>query len=82
MLNFYEFIDSYLDKKDLSIITKENWEEIDLLNNGVLDSIDFLELILSLEKHFSIKISISDLDIQNPGKLANLEKVLKQKINE
>jgi acyl carrier protein len=37
--------------------------EIDLFENGVIDSLTFVELISKLEQEFSIRISLETLDL-------------------
>jgi acyl carrier protein len=50
-------------------LTKLNLEipspKTDLLETGILDSLGFVELLVHLEREFSFKITLEDVDIDN-----------------
>jgi methoxymalonate biosynthesis acyl carrier protein len=39
--------------------------ETDLIETGILDSLTFLELLVQIEKRFSIKVCMEELDIES-----------------
>ena len=57
--------------KNKKINSKIN-EKIDLIKKGLLDSIDFLDLISFMEKKFKIEIDLSDENAKNFSKINSL----------
>ena len=50
----------------------------DLITNEILDSFSTLVLISSLEKEFSIKINMNQLDIEKFKTINSIEKLIKK----
>lgn len=46
--------------------------DTDLLESGILDSLQFVELLLQLEQHFGLRIRIDDIELDN---LRTLERI-------
>ena len=46
--------------------------DTDLLETGILDSFQFVELLFQLEQHFGLRVSIDDIDIED---LRTLERI-------
>ena len=70
-----EIIEELTDYKDL-----RNNKDIDLIENEILDSLAFIELITSLEEEFNIEIQPTQIDPniwRNVGKIADLVTKLK-----
>ena len=57
--------------KNKKINLKKN-QNIDLIKQGLLDSIDFLDLISFLEKKLKIEIDLSDENAKNFSKINSL----------
>ena len=57
--------------KNKKINLKVN-DTIDLIKNGLLDSIDFLDLISFLEKKFKVEIDLSDENAKDFSKINSL----------
>ena len=70
-----EIIEELTDYKDL-----RNNKDIDLIENEILDSLAFIELITSLEEEFNIEIQPTQIDPniwRNVGKIVDLVTKLK-----
>jgi D-alanine--poly(phosphoribitol) ligase subunit 2 len=39
--------------------------ETDLFENGIIDSLQVVELLLQLERRFGVRIAIDDIDLEN-----------------
>jgi len=48
----------FIDREGDEII--ENIDEIDFINEGILDSLDFFSLATYIEKEFKIKLNLTD----------------------
>ncbi|HKQ26589.1 MAG TPA: phosphopantetheine-binding protein [Burkholderiales bacterium] len=46
--------------------------DTDLLETGILDSFQFVELLFQLEQHFGLRVSIDDIDLED---LRTLERI-------
>lgn len=74
-----------IDKKLRTIIKKflkgKNIDDnFDLAKNKVLDSLDFINLIFSIEDVFNIKFEDKDLNNKNFNNIKNILKIIKKKI--
>lgn len=74
-----------IDKKLRTIIKKflkgKNIDDnFDLVKNKVLDSLDFINLIFSIEDVFNIKFEDKDLNNKNFNNIKNILKIIKKKI--
>ena len=74
-----------IDKKLRTIIKKflkgKNIDDnFDLAKNKVLDSLDFINLIFSIEDVFNIKFEDKDLNNKNFNNINNILKIIKKKI--
>ena len=75
----------YIDKK-LRVIIKKYLkgkkidDNFDLAKNKVLDSLDFINLIFSIEDVFNIKFEDKDLNNKNFNNISNILKIIKKKI--
>ena len=75
----------YIDKK-LRVIIKKYLkgkkidDNFDLAKNKVLDSLDFINLIFSIEDVFNIKFEDKDLNNKNFNSISNILKIIKKKI--
>lgn len=56
-------------------------DDFDLLTEGVIDSLGFVELILALEKYFEVKLDFSDLDPEDLTILGPFCRHIEQKSN-
>ena len=50
--------------------------DTDLLESGILDSFQFVELLLCLEQNFSLRIKIDDIDLEDLRTLARIAKLV------
>jgi D-alanine--poly(phosphoribitol) ligase subunit 2 len=50
--------------------------ETDLFETGMLDSLQLVELLLRLEQHFTIRIAIDDIDLDDLRTLAGISRVV------
>lgn len=48
----------------------------DLLESGILDSFQFVELLLLLEQNFSLRIRIDDIDLEDLRTLASIARLV------
>jgi len=55
---------------------KDN-KEIDLIENDILDSLAFIELIYKLEEEFNIEIQPTQVDSSTWRKVSSIEKMVK-----
>ena len=75
----------HIDKKLRDIIKKflkgrKIDDDFDLAKNKVLDSLDFINLIFSIEDVFNIKFEDKDLNNKNFNNIKNILKIIKKKI--
>jgi D-alanine--poly(phosphoribitol) ligase subunit 2 len=50
--------------------------ETDLLETGILDSFQFVELLFQLEQHFDFRVKIEDLDLDDIRTLARIARLV------
>ena len=50
--------------------------DTDLLETGVLDSLQFVELLLQLEQNFDLRIKIDDIDLEDLRTLARIARLV------
>ena len=50
--------------------------DTDLLESGILDSFQFVELLLCLEQNFSLRIKIDDIDLEDLRTLARIARLV------
>lgn len=50
--------------------------DTDLLETGMLDSLQFVELLLQLEQHFGFRIKIENLELDNLRTLERIARVV------
>jgi D-alanine--poly(phosphoribitol) ligase subunit 2 len=50
--------------------------DTDLLESGILDSFQFVELLLQLEQHFGFQVKIDDIDLEDLRTLARIARLL------
>lgn len=50
--------------------------ETDLLETGILDSLQLVELLVQLEQHFEIRIAIDDIDLEDLRTLARIARLV------
>lgn len=50
--------------------------DIDLLETGILDSFQFVELLMQLEQHFGLRIKIDDIDLDDLRTLARIARLV------
>lgn len=50
--------------------------DTDLLETGILDSFQFVELLLQLERHFDLRIKIDDIDLEDLRTLARIARLV------
>ncbi len=50
--------------------------DTDLLESGILDSFQFVELLLQLEQNFSLRIKIDDIDLEDLRTLARIARLV------
>ena len=50
--------------------------DTDLLETGILDSFQFVELLLQLEQRFGIRIKIDDIDLDDLRTLARIARLV------
>jgi len=50
--------------------------DTDLLETGVLDSFQFVELLFQLEQHFGLRIKIDDIDLDDLRTLARIARLV------
>jgi acyl carrier protein len=51
-------------------------ESTDLLESGILDSLQFVELLLQLEKNFDLRIKIDDINLEDLRTLARIARLV------
>lgn len=50
--------------------------DTDLLETGILDSFQFVELLFQLEQHFGFRIKIDDIDLDDLRTLARMARLI------
>ena len=50
--------------------------DTDLLESGILDSFQFVELLLQLEQNFNLRIKIEDIDLEDLRTLARIARLV------
>ena len=50
--------------------------DTDLLETGILDSFQFVELLLQLEQRFGVRIKIDDIDLDDLRTLARIARLV------
>lgn len=50
--------------------------DTDLLETGILDSFQFVELLFQLEQHFGLRVSIDDIDLEDLRTLARIAQLV------
>ena len=50
--------------------------DIDLLESGILDSFQMVQLLLELEQHFGFRINIEDIDLDDLRTLSRIARLL------
>ena len=50
--------------------------ETDLLESGILDSLQFVELLLKLEQNFDLRIKIDDINLEDLRTLARIARLV------
>ena len=50
--------------------------DTDLLETGILDSLQFVELLLQLERHFGLRVKIDDIDLDDLRSLERIARLL------
>ena len=50
--------------------------DTDLLETGILDSFQFVELLLQLEQRFNLRIKIDDIDLEDLRTLARIARLV------
>ena len=50
--------------------------DTDLLETGILDSFQFVELLFQLEQHFGLRVSIDDIDLEDLRTLARIAQLI------
>ena len=50
--------------------------DADLLENGILDSLQFVELLVQLEQRFGLRIKIEDIDLEDLRTLGRIARLV------
>jgi methoxymalonate biosynthesis acyl carrier protein len=50
--------------------------DTDLIESGILDSFQFVELLLQLERHFGFRMKIEDIDLEDLRSLARIARLV------
>ena len=50
--------------------------DTDLLETGILDSLQFVELLLQLEQHFGFRVKIDDIELDDLRTLARIARLV------
>ena len=50
--------------------------DTDLLETGILDSFQFVELLFQLEQHFGLRVSIDNIDLEDLRTLARIARLV------
>ena len=72
-----KFILEILKKKNINDIS----DKLNLLELGIIDSLDFVKFILEIEKKFKIKFTSQDISELSMAKMDSLKKLINKKIN-
>ena len=57
-------------------------QDTELKESGILDSLSTLKLVTFLEEHFKVEFQAEDLSSQNLSSLANIEQLIKSKMQD
>ena len=71
-----KFINSLMEKKKIKNISNK----LNLLDSGIIDSLDFVKFISQVEKRFRIKFSSQDISKLSIANLDILKKLINKKI--
>ena len=71
-----KFINSLMEKKKIKNISNK----LNLLDSGIIDSLDFVKFISQVEKRFKIKFSSQDISKLSIANLDILKKLINKKI--
>ncbi len=71
-----KFINSLMEKKKIKNISNK----LNLLDSGIIDSLDFVKFISQVEKKFKIKFSSQDISKLSIANLDILKKLINKKI--
>lgn len=50
--------------------------DTDLLETGILDSLQFVELLAQLEQHFGFRVTLEDIDLDDLRTLARIARLV------
>ena len=50
--------------------------DTDLLESGILDSLQFVELLAQLERHFGFRVKLEDIDLDDLRTLARIARLV------
>lgn len=54
--------------------------DTDLLDSGILDSLQFVELLYQLERHFGLQLKIEEIDLDDLRSLARIARLVFRRI--
>ena len=77
-----EYVLSVLRERYQRLGFKEKYliTDFDIVKSGILDSLSFIELIVTIEEHYSIRIDLEDRDPSSFTKLSGLVKLITEAI--
>ena len=55
--------------------------DTDLLESGILDSLQFVELLYQLERHFGLQLKIEDIDLDDLRTLARIARLVSRRLD-
>lgn len=50
--------------------------DTDVIEEGLLDSLAFVQLLLALEEEFGVKVDLADLDLENFSTVSNIARLV------
>ncbi|MGH8263595.1 MAG: acyl carrier protein [Steroidobacterales bacterium] len=56
--------------------------DTDLLDSGILDSLQFVELLHQLERRFGLKLRIEEIDLDDLRSLARIARLVSRRMDE
>ena len=68
----FDIIQSHIQRFSDEVDNIKFDENLDLIADGILDSMEFLDLIMELEQYFSKRIVSRLLEFDNPGLVKNI----------
>lgn len=80
MENIIDFIITFFEERGVSL-SRENYQEINYIDNAIIDSFEMLTLLMSIEDNFGVKITPMDIAEEKNKTLGELILLINSKLS-